>query len=146
MRRHLGSSSRLVRVYAVTIVCREVLLAWGADVGERDAGRIHRGQVVFMADGGGRAPAIRKPISGAEAVARFLIGIARVGQSRGVIFEPVMVNGEHGLVARDRDRRVLSALTVHSEGAAIGMITNQLNPHKLRHLGDAGDSYALLKG
>jgi len=103
-------------------------------------------EVVFMADGGGRAPAIRKPISGAVAVARFLVGIARVGQSRAVTFEPVMVNGEHGLVARDRERRVLSVLTVHSEGEAIGMITNQLNPDKLRHLGDVGDSYALLRG
>ncbi|MBT2483488.1 MULTISPECIES: RNA polymerase sigma factor SigJ [unclassified Microbacterium] len=100
--------------------------------------------VVALGDGGGRAPAIRKPITGAVNVARFLLGLARVADARGVTLEPVVVNGEHGLIARDAEGRVLSVLTVHVEPGAITMLTNQLNPDKLGHLGEVGDMYALL--
>ncbi|GAA1795940.1 RNA polymerase sigma-70 factor [Agromyces lapidis] len=100
--------------------------------------------VVFTGDGGGKAPAIRKPLSGSIEVARFLIGIVRVATDLGVSFEPTRANGEPALLARDVDGRVLSVLTVHLEGGAVAAVTNQLNPDKLHHLGEVGDAFAVL--
>lgn len=100
--------------------------------------------VVFYGDGGGRAPAVRKPVLGATAVARFLAGLARQGERMHVRLERTSANGEPALRIADADGATLSVLMVHAEGGRIRTIANQLNPDKLRHLGPVGDLPALM--
>ncbi|MGW4931093.1 RNA polymerase sigma factor SigJ [Agromyces sp. NPDC004153] len=108
--------------------------------------RVLAPDVLFTADGGGKAPAIQHPMSGDVAVARFLIGLMRRGAPLGVRLEPTVANAEHAVRIRTADGATVSLLTLHVEGGAVRSITNQLNPDKLRHLGQVGDLFALLGG
>ena len=107
--------------------------------------RVLAPDVLFTADGGGKAPAIQHPMSGDLAVARFLIGLMRRGAPLGVRLEPTVANAEHAVRIRTADGATVSLLTLHVDGGAIRSITNQLNPDKLRHLGPVGDLFALLR-
>ena len=102
--------------------------------------------VVFYADGGGRAPAVRHPIHGAVAVARFLAGLVRRGAGMHVHIERIAVNGETALRVSGPDGSTLSVLMLHLAGGAVAVVGNQLNPAKLRHLGPVGDLNALMAG
>jgi RNA polymerase sigma-70 factor (ECF subfamily) len=106
--------------------------------------RVLAPDVRFTADGGGKAPAIQHPMSGAVAVARFLIGLMRRGEALGVRLEPTLANAEHAVRIRTGEGATVSVLTLHVEDGEIRSITNQLNPDKLRHLGEVGDLFALL--
>jgi len=101
---------------------------------------------VFYADGGGRAPAVRQPIHGGVAVARFLVGLARRGAGAHVRMERTAANGEAALRVSAPDGSTLSVLMLHVEGGRVAVIGNQLNPEKLRHLGPVGDLNTLLAG
>ncbi|MFD4960787.1 RNA polymerase sigma factor SigJ [Microbacterium sp. NPDC058389] len=101
--------------------------------------------VVFTADGGGKAPAIQKPMTGDLAVARFLVGLMRRGAVLGVTLEPTLANAEPSVRFRSADGATLSVLTLHLEDGAIRAIANQLNPDKLQHLAPVGDLFALLR-
>jgi RNA polymerase sigma-70 factor (ECF subfamily) len=100
--------------------------------------------VVFYADGGGRAPAVQHPIHGAVAVARFLAGLVRRGKGMHVRMERTAVNGESALRVSAHDGSILSVLMVHAEGGRVTVLGNQLNPVKLGHLGPVGDLNALV--
>ncbi|MEO8907090.1 MAG: RNA polymerase sigma factor SigJ [Microbacteriaceae bacterium] len=102
--------------------------------------------VVLTADGGGKAPAIQRPMEGDVAVARFLVGLARRGTKLGVRIESVFANGEHTLVFRGANDTTLAVLTLHIHDGSVHSLSNQLNPDKLRHLGQTGDLFALLRG
>ena len=102
--------------------------------------------VVFYGDGGGRAPAIREPMRGAVAVARFLGGLVRRGRQMGVRYERRAVNGAPALWVRGPDGALLSVLMVQFEAGRAQVVANQLNPEKLTHLGPVGDIYALMEG
>jgi len=69
--------------------------------------------VVLTSDGGGVATAARRPVVGADRVARFLLGIA---QKRQIMHHVVTVNGQPGYAASDTDGNLLAvcALTVRS--------------------------------
>jgi RNA polymerase sigma-70 factor (ECF subfamily) len=108
--------------------------------------RVLAPDVLFTADGGGKAPAIQHPMSGDVAVARFLVGLMRRGAPLGVRLEPTVANGEHSVRIRTSDGATVSLLTLHVADGAVRSITNQLNPDKLRHLGQVGDLFALLRG
>ena len=55
--------------------------------------------VVLISDGGGKASAARRPITGAEKVARFLVGIAeKGGDIPGLRIEVAEVNGLPAIV------------------------------------------------
>jgi RNA polymerase sigma-70 factor (ECF subfamily) len=85
--------------------------------------------------------AARKPLAGADRVARAVVALARK-ELRGADLRVVEVNGLPGLlvVGRDPARVGVAAFTV--DGGRITSIHNHLNPDKLRHLaaGDAGCS------
>lgn len=100
--------------------------------------------VVFVGDGGGKAPAIRQPIHGAPQVARFMAGLARQAARINVRVDLEEANGVPALYARSADGAVLSVLTIEFSGGHIHALHNQLNPDKLRHLGPVGDLAALL--
>lgn len=110
--------------------------------------------VVALGDGGGMAPAARHPVVGAVRVARFILGLvqrfmrgpaaldARAAEGdrpspageAGPVVEPVLINGEPGLLADvtfpdGRRLRLTTAFAV-ADGRITG-IFNQFNPVKL---------------
>jgi RNA polymerase sigma-70 factor (ECF subfamily) len=102
--------------------------------------------VVFVGDGGGRAPAIQRPMHGATAVARFLLGLVRAGSRFDARLELVDANGDPALVQRAGDGALLGVLSIEVDGGRIVGLRNVLNPEKLAHLGRVGDLQALLSG
>jgi RNA polymerase sigma-70 factor (TIGR02957 family) len=106
--------------------------------------RLLADDVVFVADGGGRAPAIQKPMLGAVAVARFLLGLMRQGERFGVRLELSHANGQPALLTRGADGALLGVIALDVDGGRIVRMHNVLNPDKLGHLGEVGDLFALL--
>ncbi|HEY2948297.1 MAG TPA: RNA polymerase sigma-70 factor [Micromonosporaceae bacterium] len=90
--------------------------------------------VEFYGDGGGKAPAVRKPVIGRLQVARFTLGLVRQAQHYSVRIEPVAVNGQPGARMLDPDGRILSVLALDIAGDHVHGIYNVLNPDKLGHL------------
>jgi RNA polymerase sigma-70 factor, ECF subfamily len=86
--------------------------------------------VVWTSDGGGRAPAARKPLRGAARVAR-----AWAALSRKSVHEPIEIklNGRLGLVLPSRDGHRAALSFVVSDGQ-ITRIDAIRNPEKLRRL------------
>jgi len=58
--------------------------------------------VVMIGDGGGKAPAAGRPLRGSREVANFLLGLARIYGLGAEVFEPVLVNGDVGLLVRSQ--------------------------------------------
>ena len=101
---------------------------------------------VFYGDGGGKAPAIRSPLVGATPVARFLLGLVRRGEKLDARVEPTVANGEPALLTIGPDGSLLGVLAIEVVGDRVVALRNQINPDKLRHLGQVGDLTALLQG
>jgi RNA polymerase sigma-70 factor (TIGR02957 family) len=101
--------------------------------------------VAVYGDGGGRAPALRRPARGAIRVARLLAQWGRLGARGGVGFERVTVNGQPGVRIFDADGRTVSVLALHVVDGRIAQIHSINDPDKLRHLGPVGDPWALLR-
>ncbi|MBG6069255.1 RNA polymerase sigma factor SigJ [Micromonospora ureilytica] len=130
---------------------RRVLKAFVAatDSGELDQLlQVLAPDVVFVGDSGGHFPAARRPVLGADAVARLTLGLfGRTGRyADRVLARPVLVDGALGLQLE----------TAHSDGRPIRLVTafavdqgritaiyNQLNPDKLTDLPplDADDGW-----
>ncbi|GAA1506991.1 RNA polymerase sigma-70 factor [Nocardioides humi] len=86
--------------------------------------------VVMLADGGGVAQAIRKPLRGAEPVARLLAQFAAFAPNS--VIEPVWLNGSPG--ARIDADGELTAVSLVVEGGRITRILAIRNPAKLTAL------------
>lgn len=99
--------------------------------------------VVFAGDGGGTAPAVRRPIHGAVQVARFMVGLGRQAARLGLPVEPVPVNGGPGLLVRDPLGRLLNVVSLQVVDGRVAALHSVLNPDKLRHLGPVGDPNSL---
>ena len=93
--------------------------------------------VELAADGGGKAAAAGKPVGGADLVARFLLGIARLGPA-GWTARPATVNGGPGLVARDPAGRPFAVLALEPAGDRITAVRIVVNPDKLHGVPDGG--------
>jgi RNA polymerase sigma-70 factor (TIGR02957 family) len=102
--------------------------------------------VVFVGDGGGRAPAIQRPMVGAGAVTRFLLGLMRRGASLGVQADLFEANWHPALRTRSADGALLGVMSIEVDGGRIVRLQNVINPDKLGHLGVVGDLNALLAG
>src|SRR3954447_1951779 len=66
--------------------------------------------VVLHGDGGGKAPALARPLRGAGRVSRTFASWARQGSRVGATTDPVTVNGQPGVVFRSADGKVISVL------------------------------------
>jgi RNA polymerase sigma-70 factor (ECF subfamily) len=99
--------------------------------------------VQMIGDAGGKAPQFARGIIGVENVARLLAAILSPLAKIGVTVERHQVNGEPGAVLRDRDGRVLSALTLDVLDGRIQTIRSVINPDKLGHVGPVADAWAL---
>lgn len=86
-------------------------------------------------DGGGRATAARVPIRGARAVARAWVGFARKADP-GARIDVQEVNGWPALVVRVGGR-VVSVISIETDGERILAIRTVLNPEKLAAIADA---------
>lgn len=84
--------------------------------------------VVLRSDGGGVVSAARRPVEGADRVARFVLGLPRL-QPSGTL-EPVLTPDGLGFVAHV-DGRVHSVWTVGATEAGITDLWIVANPHKL---------------
>jgi RNA polymerase sigma-70 factor (ECF subfamily) len=84
--------------------------------------------VVLTTDGGGSVLAARKPVAGAERVARALVGFARLG---GGTAEIVDVNGAPGLLGHAADGTT-SVIGFTVDAGRIAAIDIQRNPAKLK--------------
>jgi RNA polymerase sigma-70 factor (ECF subfamily) len=96
--------------------------------------RLLADDVVFYGDGGGKAPAVRRPVRGRVQVARFMRGLMRQAGTYRLRMEPVQVNGQPGAWVLGPDGTVLFVLSLRIAAGQVQELQNVLNPDKLRHL------------
>lgn len=101
--------------------------------------------VQMVGDAGGKAPLWRNGICGAGNVAKVLAANVPAFVRIGGIVEPRDVNGQPGAILRDRDGRVIAALTLDILDGRIQVIRSVLNPDKLHHVGPVSDAFAVLR-
>jgi RNA polymerase sigma-70 factor, ECF subfamily len=101
--------------------------------------------VVMHGDGGGKAPAIARPLEGADRVSRFWANLVKQGQRAGMQTEPALVNGQPGAVIRAGDGSVASVMALDIADGRVQAIRSIVNPDKLHHLGPVADVNALLR-
>jgi RNA polymerase sigma-70 factor, ECF subfamily len=101
--------------------------------------------VAMYGDGGGKAPARATPLHGREKVARFLLGLSRLGERVGIRARPVEVNGQPGALFLDAEGRIVSAMALDIGDGTVQAIRSIVNPDKLGHLGPTGDLTRLLR-
>jgi RNA polymerase sigma-70 factor (ECF subfamily) len=90
--------------------------------------------VVLTSDGGARRHAARRPVVGADRVARFVVNVSRKVASASLTFDPVWVNGRPGAVVAVHGRPFM----VNAVDIVDGRIVRSywmLNPDKLASLG-----------
>jgi RNA polymerase sigma-70 factor (TIGR02957 family) len=93
-------------------------------------------EVTLRGDGGGKVPALARPLHGRSRVARTLHGFSRAAPRFGVAaLREVEVNGEPGIVALDREGRLFAVIAVEIRGGQIQAVNSVTNPEKLGHLG-----------
>jgi RNA polymerase sigma-70 factor (ECF subfamily) len=90
--------------------------------------------VVYDGDGGGKVPALARPVTGRTRVARLVVGLTRAAASRGLQLVPVPINGGPGLLAVDAAGTVVGVLALHVSDGQVRAIRAIVNPDKLTHL------------
>ena len=101
--------------------------------------------VQLVGDGGGKAPAPTRSITGAEKVARVLASIFPWLVRIEVTLEPREMNGQPGAIFRDRDGKVLNAIVLDVLDGQIQTIRSVQNPDKLAHVGPVADAWAVAR-
>jgi RNA polymerase sigma-70 factor (ECF subfamily) len=89
--------------------------------------------VVCWSDGGGKVTAARRPLEGADHVARWVLGILAKPSSQGVRMAVAQINGEPGLLATFEGQPV-GAVTFNLDGDRITALRFVVNPDKLKGL------------
>jgi RNA polymerase sigma-70 factor (ECF subfamily) len=102
--------------------------------------------VVLYGDGGGKAPAISRPLYGRDRVGKFVRNLFLQARRMEVSLEPTEVNAEPGFVARTPDGQIVSVMSLQIADGFIQSLRSVVNPDKLGHLGPVGDLMALLRG
>jgi RNA polymerase sigma-70 factor (ECF subfamily) len=101
---------------------------------------------VLYGDGGGKAPAIPRPIYGRERVGKAIAGWVRHARQAGLLVEAVEVNGQPGVRLVDRDGRLVSVASLDIADGFVQTVRGIVNPEKLAHLGEVADARAALFG
>ena len=92
----------------------------------------------FAADGGGKVPAVRRVVRGAQRVGRLLLGYERKG--RGLVTHRIgWLNGEPAVVTYAGDR-VAFTTSVDTDGERIFACYRVLDPEKLRRIGGGAET------
>jgi RNA polymerase sigma-70 factor (TIGR02957 family) len=108
------------------------------DLGRLEALLAH--DAVLRGDGGGRVPAVARPVHGRTRVARTVKALTRQSVEAGATLEPHEVNGQPGGVVRDADGKLIGVLEFEVDAGQIRAINSIVNPDKLRHLGAVSDA------
>ena len=112
------------------------------DLGGLEALLAH--DVKLTGDGGGKAPALARSISGRGRVARTVLNWFRLAaRVPGVSLRPVEVNGDAGALVLDSQQRLIGVMALDIAGGEITSIRSIVNPDKLTHLGPVGDLNSL---
>ena len=103
--------------------------------------------VVLHGDGGGKAPAITRPVQGRERIAKLLASWVSSGERAGGFeLRPVEVNGQPGALAIDSVAdAIIGVLVFDIADGRIQAINSVVNPDKLQHLGPLADPYEFLR-
>lgn len=101
--------------------------------------------VALHGDGGGKAPALARPLSGADRVARALSNWARVGRRAGAVARRVEINGQPGALLTDREGRLISAMSLEIADGRVRAVHSVVNPDKLAHLGPVASLRELIR-
>ena len=99
--------------------------------------------VQMIGDGGGKAPAFARAVTGVAKVANVLASVFPLLPKVDATVEPREVNGQPGAILRDRDGNVVGTLSLEILGGRIQTIRSVVSPDKLRHLGPVGDAWAV---
>ncbi|HEX2129205.1 MAG TPA: RNA polymerase sigma-70 factor [Solirubrobacterales bacterium] len=102
--------------------------------------------VELHGDGGGKAPALARPVHGRERAARTLAAWSRVAERVGIVMRQTRINGAPGAVTMTADGEVISVLALDIAEGQIQTIRGVVNPDKLGHLGPVADVKALFRG
>jgi RNA polymerase sigma-70 factor (ECF subfamily) len=113
------------------------------DLGQLEAMLAH--DVELHGDGGGKAPALARALSGRSRVARTVIAWMRQGARFGARLRVVEVNGQPGAIVLDPEGNIVSVLALEIGDGRVQQIRGVVNPDKLAHLGTVADARALLK-
>ncbi len=102
--------------------------------------------VVLTGDGGGKVPALARPLQGRNRVARALANWTKLAaRIPGASLREVEVNGMPGGLLLDGDGLLVGVWSLEISGGSIKAINSVVNPDKLAHLGPLADVKALLR-
>jgi RNA polymerase sigma-70 factor (ECF subfamily) len=102
--------------------------------------------VALHGDGGGKVPALGKPVNGRERVARILVsGLSPLIDRGALRVQLAEVNGQPGAMAFDADDQLIGVMGLGIADGQIQTIHSIVNPDKLRHLHQVGDLRALVR-
>ena len=126
---------------------REIVDRFFAAIQHGDVAQLEQylaADVMFTADGGGKVAAARRPVYGADAVSKLMLGLWRqaAGAPEDWTVRVASVNGEPALVAYDRGA-LDSVFVCSTDGERITAIRAIRNPDKLRWLARAAEASQL---
>lgn len=99
--------------------------------------------VALHVDGGGKVPAMARPVNGRERVARtWSAGMSALARF-GVRIQVTEVNGQPGAMAIDAQDQLVGVIGLHIADGQIQTIHSIANPDKLQHFDRVGDLRAL---
>ncbi|QKW36312.1 RNA polymerase sigma factor SigJ [Actinomadura sp. NAK00032] len=96
--------------------------------------------VAMHGDGGGRVPALGRPLNGRQPVARVLAAMAPLlARAGGVRFDLTKVNGQPGALVFDTRGLLVAVMALDITDGHIQTIHSIVNPDKLQHFGRVGN-------
>ena len=103
--------------------------------------------VVLHGDGGGKVPALARPLHGRNRVARTLLAwVRQAARIDGVSIREAEVNGQPGAITLDRDGKLIAVMALDIAEDRIQGVRSVVNPDKHGHLAPVADLRALLGG
>lgn len=97
--------------------------------------------VQVIGDGGGKAPAFPRPVSGVTKVVRAFTAFAGMMAGAELRIEQHEVNHQPGLTIRTGNGELLAVMALDVLDGRIQTVRGVLNPDKLAHLGPVGDAW-----
>lgn len=96
-------------------------------------------------DGGGKVPALGRPVNGRERVAKLMLTAMAALLRMNVRIQVTEVNGQPGVMAFDAQNQLVGVMGLGIAEGRIQTIHSIVNPDKLQHLDRVGDLAALVR-
>jgi RNA polymerase sigma-70 factor, ECF subfamily len=101
--------------------------------------------VAAYGDGGGKAPALPRPVFGRDRVSRLVAAWGRALRELEITLQPHEVNGQPGALMLDAEGRIVNVWSLDIADGVVQTIRAVINPDKLRHIGRPADVRRLLR-